>query len=337
MSKIVGVIIGKFYPLHSGHIDMIKQSAAGLVDELHVVVCTNSTQTWGSLTPEDRVLSLQHAINSDTYIDVNIKIHHMDDSDMPGAEESDPDVSKVWADYLVTRFPDMDMFIGSEDYVEMMANSTGKIYFKFSRDYVSGTKCRNNTLEFFPHINAYTRSKLIKRVCVVGAESSGKSTLVRDIKYPSKFVLTTIEETARSFMIDGKLTPEHFETFALNHYSNVFLNTDNMKTAVQVVDTDLNITALYAQEYLGTNVELVDMLQKKEKYDHYIVLPPIVPFVQDGLRIQETQQERDDFYQKVLAFVIESGVPYTIINESTESERIDIVLDIIYELGDQIC
>lgn len=36
-----GIIFGKFYPLHIGHIDFI-QKASGLVDNLYVVVCTES-------------------------------------------------------------------------------------------------------------------------------------------------------------------------------------------------------------------------------------------------------------------------------------------------------
>ena len=35
-----GIMFGKFYPLHIGHVDFIKK-ASGLVDNLYVIVCTD--------------------------------------------------------------------------------------------------------------------------------------------------------------------------------------------------------------------------------------------------------------------------------------------------------
>ena len=35
-----GIIFGKFYPLHTGHVDFI-QRAGGLVESLYVIVCTD--------------------------------------------------------------------------------------------------------------------------------------------------------------------------------------------------------------------------------------------------------------------------------------------------------
>ena len=35
-----GIIFGKFYPLHIGHVDFI-QRASGYVENLYVVVCTD--------------------------------------------------------------------------------------------------------------------------------------------------------------------------------------------------------------------------------------------------------------------------------------------------------
>lgn len=39
--KKVGVIFGKFYPVHTGHINMIYE-AFSKVDELHVIVCSDT-------------------------------------------------------------------------------------------------------------------------------------------------------------------------------------------------------------------------------------------------------------------------------------------------------
>ena len=36
-----GIIFGKFYPLHIGHVDFIQKSS-GFVDNLYVIVCTDN-------------------------------------------------------------------------------------------------------------------------------------------------------------------------------------------------------------------------------------------------------------------------------------------------------
>ncbi|EDJ91340.1 nicotinamide-nucleotide adenylyltransferase [Haemophilus influenzae R3021] len=41
--KKVGVIFGKFYPVHTGHINMIYE-AFSKVDELHVIVCSDTVR-----------------------------------------------------------------------------------------------------------------------------------------------------------------------------------------------------------------------------------------------------------------------------------------------------
>ena len=38
-----GIIFGKFYPLHIGHVDFI-QRASGYVENLYVVVCTDDNR-----------------------------------------------------------------------------------------------------------------------------------------------------------------------------------------------------------------------------------------------------------------------------------------------------
>ena len=40
-NKKVGVIFGKFYPVHTGHINMIYE-AFSKVDEVHVIVCSDT-------------------------------------------------------------------------------------------------------------------------------------------------------------------------------------------------------------------------------------------------------------------------------------------------------
>lgn len=335
------VIIGKFYPLHDGHIDMIER-ALEMFDKVHVLVCTNSTQTWGNLTPEDRTTAVVYSLNY-YYPELTSKleVHHFDDSNMPDAVESDNEVSRVWAKFLVNRFPDMTHFYGSEPYIKMMAEHENKEYVILDREVnpISGTMCRNETVKYFSFLSPYIKLKSVKRICIVGAESSGKSTLAYNLKQRYFRISTLIQESGRMLMSHQNLNRNHFEDFGLKQYSNIFLNDQNCYRPFQFIDTDVGITSLYCDEYLnlGFELEILQRLRVKEKYDFYLVLSPNVKFVQDGMRIHEDQKKREEFFNKVLNYVQKSGVPYKVIDQSDYDERFNAaveVLESVFDLGE---
>lgn len=337
------VIIGKFYPLHDGHIDMIERALLNF-DKVHVLVCTNSTQTWGDLTPEERTTAVVYSLNYHyPELSAKMEVHHFDDSNMPDAVESDNEVSRVWAEFLVNRFPDMTHFYGSEPYIEMMAKHQNKEFVMDNRklNLISGTMCRADLTKNFAFLSIYMKRKLAKRICVVGAESSGKSTLVNKLyqKYQSKS--TRVLEAGRMLMSTPSLTANHFEDFALKQFSDIFLNDHKCTKPYQFIDTDLGITELYLNEYINLGsyytLNVIEALRKKEKYDFYLVLAPNVKFVQDGMRIHEDQKKREAFFNKVLDYVQKSGVPYKVIDQSDYGERFDSavqVLESVFDVGE---
>lgn len=332
------VIIGKFYPLHDGHIDMI-ESALREMDKVYVLVCTNSTQTWNNLTPEERTTAVVYGMNY-YYPELTnkLEVHNFDDSDMPDSQESDSEVSKTWAKFLVNRFPDMTHFYGSEPYIKMMADHENKEYVLIDRKInpISGTMCRNETTKYFVHLSPYIKLKAVKRICIVGAESSGKSTLAYNLKEHYKGRTTLIQESGRMLMSQPKLNRNHFIDFGLKQFSNIFLNDFNCQRPYQIIDTDVGITNLYCHEYLnlGYELDVLQTLRAREKYDFYLVLSPDVKFVQDGMRIQEDQEKRVTFFKKVLDYVEKSGVPFKVIYQSDYDERFRAATQILETLFD---
>lgn len=337
----IAVIIGKFYPLHDGHIDMI-ESALREMDKVYVLVCTNSTQTWNNLTAEDRTTSVVYGMNYYfPELTSKLEVHNFDDTDMPDSHESDNEVSRAWAKFLVNRFPDMTHFYGSEPYIKMMAEHENKEYVILDRNLnpISGTMCRNETTKYFSFLSPYIKLKAVKRICIVGAESSGKSTLAYKLKQRYSGISTLIQESGRMLMSNQNLNKNHFEDFALKQYSNIFLSDHNCYRPFQFIDTDVGITDLYFKEYLEASyhLHLIERLRKKEKYDFYLVLAPNVKFVQDGMRIHEDQEKREAFFLNVLDYVQKSGVPYKVIDQSDYDERFNSavqVLESVFGIGE---
>ena len=123
------LIIGKFMPLHRGHMKMIEHAAeiARLVD---VVV----------LGWKGEPISMIQRYNwvSDTYVDVSY-IHPIllgyDPNELNSSSESDLQSSIEWAEYLKANLYDFDKYdviVGSEKYVQYMGEYLGIDYDIFS-------------------------------------------------------------------------------------------------------------------------------------------------------------------------------------------------------------
>lgn len=83
----VGVILGKFYPIHKGHLNMILE-ARMMVDELHLFVCSETqrdhelylkSQFQYQPSPKERV----NWVNELTAHLPNISIHHLNEDGLP--------------------------------------------------------------------------------------------------------------------------------------------------------------------------------------------------------------------------------------------------------------
>ncbi|HPK63072.1 MAG TPA: adenylyltransferase/cytidyltransferase family protein, partial [Spirochaetota bacterium] len=107
-----GLVIGKFLPLHKGHISLIN-FAKERCDELIVFAhkgdddCIDITVRLGWL----------YKVFGD---DKSIKIE-ANDILLPESSVPSKDVSRVWADYLIKRFPDVKVLFSSEKYGEYVS------------------------------------------------------------------------------------------------------------------------------------------------------------------------------------------------------------------------
>ena len=105
--KKVGVIFGKFYPVHTGHINMIYE-AFSKVDELHVIVCSDTERDLKLFydskmkrmpTVQDRLRWMQQIFK---YQNDHIFIHHLVEDGIP----SYPNGWQAWSDAVKTIYPD---------------------------------------------------------------------------------------------------------------------------------------------------------------------------------------------------------------------------------------
>src|SRR5262245_10470108 len=162
-----GVVIGKFYPPHRGHGYLI-DTARSRVDQLSVIVCAR---------PGERPdAALRAAWLREVHPGVRVLV----------AEDrypADAD-SLLWARLTVRwlgRTP--DVAFTSEEYGPRWARLMGCAHVAVDPDRVrfpvSGTAVRANPLAFWEFLEPCVRAHYAVRVVVVGAESTGTTTMAR--------------------------------------------------------------------------------------------------------------------------------------------------------------
>jgi NadR type nicotinamide-nucleotide adenylyltransferase len=144
------------------------------------------------------------------------------------------------------------------------------------------------------------------RVCLHGAESTGKSTLAR--KLAARFACPLVPEYGRAYAeIRGT-------AFTLADLLTIAREQDRlMREAAAagppllLLDTDPLMTAAWAEMLFG---KAPDELLGYPKAERYLLFLPDVPWVADSTRLFGTSEQRARFAAVAVAMLVRAGVPY---------------------------
>jgi HTH-type transcriptional repressor of NAD biosynthesis genes len=138
-------------------------------------------------------------------------------------------------------------------------------------------------------------AETILRVCVVGAESTGTTSIARDLA--ARYHTVWVPEYGRDYTevrkIDGQRVDwrsDEFVHIALQQQENE----DAMARRAQRVlfcDTDALATAVWHERYLGNWSREVEAIADRRKYALYFLTAPDIPYVQDRIRDGELLRE----------------------------------------------
>lgn len=134
----------------------------------------------------------------------------------------------------------------------------------------------------------------IKKVCLYGTESTGKTTLAEQLA--THFNTVYVPEVARDIIQNtDECTMDDLQEVAKQHALAI---EDKIKIANRVlfVDTDLLVTRSYAKFLFETDLEVPRWVEKANVFDLYLYLKNDVPFVQDGSRVGEERRDALDAY-----------------------------------------
>ena len=271
-----GLVIGKFYPPHRGHKYLIDRAVAAC-EEVTVIVCWKKEEKISGLL---RAKWLQR-IHPTARVLV-IEDNKLDDGD-----------SKGWADYTIEILGYVpDAVFTSESYGDPYASYMGTVHVLVDRERthipISATMVRSDPMKYAEFLEPCVRAYFARRICVVGAESTGTTTLARALA--DHYHTMWVPEYGRMYS-EGR----EFGDANVLWRSEEFIHIAKAQIALEdslaecsngivIADTDAFATSIWHERYMGTRSRAVERLAAERQYDLYILTGDEIPFVQDGYR-----------------------------------------------------
>ena len=279
-----GLVIGKFLPLHQGHVALIR-FAADRCDEL---IVSMSYRANDPIEPRLRFSWIQETFKEFPAIRPEIVMDDFDNESLPIEERT-----RIWAAFIRSRFPPIDVIFSSEEYGEPFARHLGvpHVAFDIQRRQVpvSAARIRQSPFIYWDYIPAIVRPYFVKKICFYGPESTGKTVLIKHLAEVYHTGYTP--ETAREIIITNDFTEEEIVRIGYAQTKRVL---EDEKTANKILfcDTDLITTQIYSQRYLNKVPAVLYELEKQVHYDIYFLFDIDTRWVADGMRDLESEREK---------------------------------------------
>lgn len=313
-----GLIIGKFYPPHRGHKYLIDR-ARSECKELTVILCYKKSETIPGML---RAQWLQK-IHPDVRVLV-IEDHKLDDNDSEGWAKFTLDILGYTPDAVFT----------SEAYGDPYARFMGTVHVLVDRDRthvpISATMVRSNPIQYAEFLEPCVRAYFARRIAIVGAESTGTTTLSEDLAKHYRTVW--VPEDGRMYSMGKVYGDEHaaWRTSEFVHIAEAQSVLEDIlaesSNGIVICDTDAFATSIWHERYMGARSKEVEEIARRRKYDLYILTGDEIPFVQDGLR--DGEHIRHVMHTRFIERLNEEGKNYIIVSGSREA-RLKAAIDAI--------
>lgn len=150
----------------------------------------------------------------------------------------------------------------------------------------------------------------MKRICLYGPESTGKSVLAE--KLAGVYRTAFVPEVAKEIITSNEFTVEEIIRIGKEQVARTKLM-EKTANRILICDTDLITTQIYSRVYLRIVPEILYELEREISYDRYFLFDVDVPWVADGLRdLGERRAEmygifRNELVRRKIRFVPVTG------------------------------
>lgn len=307
----IGLVIGKFFPPHRGHKFLIDTAVERCEQAIVLVV-----DMPGQFIPASRRAEWIREIHPAA--DVRVIPDIFDDEN-----------SVAWAEHTINflGFTPSAVFT-SEKYGGPWAEAMGSAHVLVDLERgtfpVSGTAVRQNPLGQWQFLEPPVRAHFAKRVVVLGAESTGTTTLTKALA--EKYDTAWVPEYGRVYA-GGKYGAKD-PVWRTDEFVHIALQQSQMEdhlarsaNKVLFCDTDPFATTIWHERYMGAPSPEVIAIAASRKYDLYILTGDEIPFEQDGLR--DGEHLRHWMHQRLIEALEASGRPHIVVTGSHQQRLLE--------------
>jgi len=316
-----GMVLGKFLPPHAGHVYLI-DFAKQLVDELTVVV--------GTLPGEPIAGELRYRWM--TELAPGARVVHLTEA-LPQDPSEHPAFWELWRASLSRILgASPDLVFASEPYGERLARELGARFVPVDPSRAamptSGTAVRADPLGHWRFLPPCVRAHYAIRVCVVGPESTGKSTLAA--RLAARFKTQLVPEYARGYLElrDRAPVEDDMPVIAIGQVGSEDALARHCDRLL-VCDTDALTTRLWSEALFQRCDPEVAKLAAERSYALTLVTDAEVPFVPDAVRY--LPEQRPAFFARTIEELTRLGRRFEILRGGWD-DRFDHACRVIESL-----
>lgn len=279
-----GLVLGKFMPLHLGHLSLIDYARARC-EHLTVLLCAQDDIE--PIPGAQRLKWLEAEMRFRSEVDVVFT-----DVQLPNTSESSKEVAKLWAEWIKQNLPPMDVFFSSEPYGDYLAEYMGIAHDLVDLERkeigITGTMIREYPQRYWEYLARSARPDFVGTIAIVGTESTGKSTLSAQLA--AHFGTIFVPEQARD-IIPASNAVEWEDLFQVAEaQSQAILEARKFAKRLLISDTDTRTTQVYGQFLFGKKPDFSTLSVPEPHFDLTLVLDQDAPYVQDGTRLDLAQR-----------------------------------------------
>ena len=272
---VKGLVIGKFYPPHKGHSYLIETALAN-ADMVDVLVCDSPDYHIPARQRANWLRQLYPAAEVSIIPDIG-----------------NDDDSMAWAKHTIQFLGyTPDIVFSSEDYGDTYAVAMGCKHHLVDKERktvpIQARQIRPDVIAKWDYLTPVVRQKYCLRVCVLGAESTGTTTLAQDLA--KKYQAPWVPEFGRTYS-EAKLTMGNNAVWNSQEFDFIAQTQQTMEdylagmsNGLLICDTDAFATRLWHERYMNFLSPSLDKYLEDSQIDLYILTEPDIPFVQDGTR-----------------------------------------------------